>query len=94
MHPVFETHPQLEKCFVTSDAEAFYQENDAKNHSKTLKDKTVETVYNEKFLDVVDAEDVSDDFDFEEEQEAADKAKAEQEAADKATADKTTKKGK
>jgi hypothetical protein len=53
-HEIFKDHPQLEKVHVTSDGTAFYQETDAKNHGKSLKDKSVETVYNENFLEVVD----------------------------------------
>jgi hypothetical protein len=56
MHKVFEENTQLKKAFVTSDDQAFYQENDAKNHAKTLDDKTVEAVYNETELNVVDEE--------------------------------------
>lgn len=47
---IFENHPNLEKCFSTSDGEHFYNENDAKNHAKSLDDKTVEPVYNGAFL--------------------------------------------
>jgi ABC-type uncharacterized transport system auxiliary subunit len=47
---IFETHPNLEKCFSTSDGEHFYNENDAKNHAKSLEDNTVEPVYNAAFL--------------------------------------------
>jgi len=47
---IFENHPNLEKCFSTSDGEHFYNENDAKNHAKSLEDKTVEPVYNAAFL--------------------------------------------
>ncbi len=58
---VFENHPNLEKCFSTSDGELFYNENDAKNHSKTLEDKKVEPVFNANFLEVVGDEDLSED---------------------------------
>jgi hypothetical protein len=47
---IFENHPNLEKCFSTSDGEHFYNENDAKNHAKSLEDKVVEPVYNPTFL--------------------------------------------
>ncbi|MDN3671691.1 hypothetical protein QWY99_01245 [Flavobacterium branchiarum] len=60
MHKIFESNPDLKKAFITSDGTPFYQENDAKNHAKTLKDKTVEPVYNEKELQVVDAEDLTE----------------------------------
>ena len=56
MHEIFKTHPDLEKVFVTSDNEPFYQENDAKNHGKTLKDTKVETIFNPKTLNVESAE--------------------------------------
>jgi hypothetical protein len=58
-HEIFETHPNLEKVHVTSDNTPFYQENDAKNHGKTLKDKTVETVYNPKALHVEESEELT-----------------------------------
>jgi hypothetical protein len=60
MHKIFESHPDLKKAYITSDDTAFYQESDAKNHAKTLKDKTVEPVFNEKELQVVGAEELSD----------------------------------
>lgn len=60
-HEIFKTNPDLEKVYVTSDNEAFYQENDAKNHAKSLKDKAVETVFNPKSLDAADAEELSDE---------------------------------
>jgi hypothetical protein len=56
-HEIFETNPNLEKVHVTSDNTPFYQENDAKNHAKCLKDKTVETVYNPKSLEQKEADD-------------------------------------
>lgn len=58
---IFENHPNLEKCFSTSDGEHFYNENDAKNHAKSLEDKTVEPVYNPKFLGDASSTDVADD---------------------------------
>ncbi|WP_395049404.1 hypothetical protein [Flavobacterium sp.] len=82
MKKVFEQNPTLEKYYGTTDGEAFYNENDAKNHAKKLEVKTVETVYNEKFLEVVDAEELSDSEKEMAEFEAAEKAKADQEAAD------------
>lgn len=76
-HEIFETNPNLEKVHVTSDNTPFYQENDAKNHAKSLKDKTVETVYNPKTLDVVESEELTgEDLEIAE-FEAAEKAKAE-----------------
>jgi hypothetical protein len=59
MHKIFESNPQLKKVYVTSDDEAFYQETDAKNHAKTLDDKTVEPLYNEFELTVVDEEELT-----------------------------------
>ena len=76
---IFKQHPNLEKVYVTSDGTAFYQENDAKNHAKSLKDKTVEIVYNENLLEVVDSE----ELDPEDEEMKAFEA-AEKEAAAKA----------
>lgn len=52
----WEKNPHLEVVHVTSDGEAFYNENDAKNHAKTLDEKAVEPVYNPAFLEVVGAE--------------------------------------
>lgn len=76
---IFKQHPQLEKVFVTSDEQAFYQETDAKNHAKSLKEKKVETVYNKQFLEVVGEE----ELDPEDEELKAFEA-AEKEAAAKA----------
>lgn len=73
---IFEQHPNLEKVYCTADGTPFYQENDAKNHAKTLKDKSVETVYNENLLEVIGEEDLSD----------SDKEMAEFEAAEKEAA--------
>ena len=58
---IFENHPNLEKCFSTSDGEHFYNENDAKNHAKSLEDKVVEPVYNPKFLGDASSNDVADE---------------------------------
>lgn len=80
MHTIFESNPNLKKAFITSDGTPFYQEHDAKNHAKTLKDKSVEPVYNEKELQVIDAEDLSDEDKEMAEFEAAEKLKTEQEA--------------
>ena len=81
-HEIFETNPNLEKVHVTSDNTPFYQENDAKNHAKSLKDKTVETVYNEKFLEVVGTEELTGEDKELAEFEAAEKEREAQEAAD------------
>ncbi|RTY71576.1 hypothetical protein [Flavobacterium sp. LB2P53] len=61
MHKIFETNPDLKKAYITSDGTPFYQETDAKNHAKTLKDKSVEPVFNEKELQVVDPEEMNED---------------------------------
>ena len=61
MDDVFKQNPKLEKYYSTSDGEAFYNENDAKNHAKNLEVKTVETVFNELFLDVIKDEELSED---------------------------------
>ena len=86
MHTIFESNPNLKKAFITSDGTPFYQENDAKNHAKTLEDKSVEPVYNEKELQVNDAEDLSDEDKEMAEFEATEKLKADQ-AAEKLKAD-------
>ncbi|WP_264522145.1 hypothetical protein [Flavobacterium sp. N1994] len=80
MDDVFKQNPKLEKYYSTSDGEAFYNENDAKNHAKNLEVKTVETVFNELFLDVIKDEELS-----EEEKEAL--QLAEQEKAKEAKAE-------
>lgn len=80
MHKIFETNPDLKKAYITSDGTPFYQETDAKNHAKTLKDKSVEPVFNEKELQVVDADDLSEEDKEMAEFEAAEKLKADQEA--------------
>lgn len=59
MNEIFKANPHLKKVFVTSDDTAFYQETDAKNHAKTLEDKTVEPLYNELELTVVDEEELT-----------------------------------
>ena len=80
MHEIFKTNPDLKKAYITSDGTPFYQETDAKNHAKTLKDKTVEPVFNEKELQVVDEEELTDADREMAEFEAAEKLKADQEA--------------
>lgn len=87
MNEVFELNPQLDKVYTTSDGECFYNENDAKNYAKNLDVKTVETVYNEKFLEVTDEEVISDDDAALAEFEASEKAKADEEAKAKEDAD-------
>lgn len=41
---VFTDNPDLQAYHETSDGRAFYKANDAKNHAKTLTDKTVKLV--------------------------------------------------
>lgn len=41
---LFATNKTLNEVHITSDGTAFYSVSDAKNHARTLKDKTVETV--------------------------------------------------
>ena len=45
-NPVFEANPSLDCYFETADGGAFFTENAANNHAKTLKDKTVTSVQN------------------------------------------------
>jgi predicted phage tail protein len=45
-NPTFKKHPNLPEYHETSDGTQFFQMNDAVNHSKTLNDKSVETVKN------------------------------------------------
>jgi hypothetical protein len=39
---IFEQNPDLKEVFQTVDGELFYTDNAAKNHARTLEDKTVE----------------------------------------------------
>lgn len=41
---IFKAHPSLEVYYKTADGQPFYKEHDAKNHAKTLTDKTVKKV--------------------------------------------------
>jgi hypothetical protein len=52
-HEIFKTNPNLKEVYTTSDGECFYNENDAKLHSKSLQDKKVELVLNPDYLEVV-----------------------------------------
>ena len=94
-HEIFKTNPHLEKVFVTTDGEVFYNDNDAKNHAKTLEDKGVEILFNTKFLEVVDDENVSEDdstlAEFEADAKAKVDAKAKAETDAKAKTDADTK---
>ena len=87
MNELFKTNPNLKEAFVTADGTAFYNNNDAKNHAKTLKDKTVETVYNPKELEVVDAYELTEDEKELEDFESAEKEKEAKEAVAKALTD-------
>ncbi|MBS1535314.1 MAG: hypothetical protein JST78_09570 [Bacteroidetes bacterium] len=58
---VFKENPHLKEAHFTSDGQAFYNENDAKNHAKTLQDTNVECVLNPDHIKVEDAEVVGDD---------------------------------
>jgi hypothetical protein len=78
MSDIFKENPKLEKYYGTSDGEAFYNENDAKNYAKKLEDKTVEPVYNTNFLEVEGSVDLS-----EEQKELLEFEAAEKLAADK-----------
>lgn len=44
MNEIFKNHPELEKYYETSDGTAFYNESNARNHARTLEDKTVKAV--------------------------------------------------
>ena len=92
MNKVFKQNPNLEKYFATSDGENFYNENDAKNYAKNLKDKTVKTVLNENFIEVEGSEELSDEGNemaaFEADQKLAEEKKAQEEADQKLEADK------
>ncbi|BFM42678.1 hypothetical protein CFS9_13190 [Flavobacterium sp. CFS9] len=63
-HEIFESNPDLKEVHMTSDGQSFFKESDAKNHAKTLQDKTVELVVNpsdyENLLDDLDED--QDDF--------------------------------
>ena len=60
-HKIFKTNPNLKEVHMTSDGEAFYNDNDAKMHSKTLEDKSVELVINPSLIDVIVEEDNDND---------------------------------
>lgn len=55
-HEIFKTNPHLKQVHMTSDGEAFYNDNDARMHAKSLKDKTVECVLNPEFVSDVTEE--------------------------------------
>jgi len=57
-HEIFKTNPNLKEVHITSDGECFYNEGDAKNHSKSLEDKKVELVLNPDHITVEGAEEV------------------------------------
>jgi hypothetical protein len=56
---VFEQHPDLKKVYATADGQFFYTENHATYHAKNLDVKTVETVDNENFIEVVEEEELT-----------------------------------
>jgi hypothetical protein len=41
---LFTHYPAVDRLHFTADGQAFFMENDARNHAETLKDKTVETI--------------------------------------------------
>jgi len=59
---IFDINPNLKAYYKTNDGTAFYTENDAKNHARGLKDKTVEKVRNIKNIEVQSEDVQSDDF--------------------------------
>lgn len=75
-HEIFEANPNLKEVHATSDGQCFYNDNDAKMHAKTLKDKSVELIVNPSTIDVeIEEEELDNEVDTE--TEAAEKAKAE-----------------
>lgn len=63
-HDIFITNPSLKEVHMTSDGQSFYNDNDAKMHAKSLKDKIVELVVNPSQLEVItDEDDEDEDFD-------------------------------
>ena len=66
-NPVFEANPSLDCYFETADGGAFFTENAANNHAKTLKDKTVTAVQNTNpSIDETTTADANDDAKVEE----------------------------
>ena len=55
-HEIFKTNPNLKEVHMTSDGQAFYNDNDAKLHAKSLEDKNVELVVNPDHIVVIDEE--------------------------------------
>lgn len=85
-HEIFEANPNLKEVHATSDGQCFYNDNDAKMHAKTLKDKSVELIVNPSLIDVeIEEEELDNEVDTE--SEADEKAKKEQEAAEQAKAE-------
>ena len=82
---IFESNPHLKEVYSTSDGEVFYNDNDARMHAKTLKEKKVDKVINPKFLDVI-AENVSSVEDTNLKADADAKVKADADAKVKADA--------
>jgi hypothetical protein len=60
-HKIFETNPNLKEVHMTSDGESFYNDNDAKLHAKSLKDKSVELVANPSLLEVITEDEDAED---------------------------------
>lgn len=60
-HKIFESNPNLKEVHMTSDGESFYNDNDAKAHAKTLKDKSVELVVNASLIEVT-TDDIDDEY--------------------------------
>lgn len=80
MNKIFKTNPGLKEAHRTSDGQFFYQETDAKNHAKTLTDKTVEHVVNELEMEVIDDEELTPEQIEMAAFEAAEKVKADEAA--------------
>lgn len=59
MDKIFKQYPELDEAFKTSDGQYFFQIGDAKNHTKTLEDKKISTLKNDKSND-----EESENFDF------------------------------
>jgi hypothetical protein len=81
-HKIFETNPNLKEVHMTSDGEAFYNDNDAKMHAKTLKDKTVELVVNPSLIDVITEDVDSEELDIIDQLQTADGIKGEMTGAE------------
>ena len=76
-HEIFESNPDLKEVHVTSDGTPFYNANDAKQHAKTLKDKSVELVVNPSVLDVIVDDADSDELENDDQLQTAEGIKGE-----------------